>query len=367
MDQLKLNAILSAMDAEGIPQMIISDPAVIFYLTGTWIHPGERMLVLYLNKNGNHKLLVNDLFRQTEDLGVEICYYNDTQDGVEILSQFAQADAPIAIDKNWPARFLLRLQELGCGSRFVNSSAIVDGVRQIKTPAEQDKMRVASQLNDSVMGQLVAVLSEDHTELELKDILQKLYTDAGCQGFSFEPITAFAGNAADPHHRPDGTRGKYGDGVVLDIGGLKDNYCSDMTRTVFLGTVSARQREIYEVVREANLRGIAAAKPGNRMCDVDNAARGYIEEKGFGKYFTHRTGHSIGLEVHEAGDASAVNQAIIQPGQCFSVEPGIYIPEENIGVRIEDLVLITEDGCEVLNSYPKELQVIPFPEGTSAG
>ena len=367
MDQLKLNAILSAMDAEGIPQMIISDPAVIFYLTGTWIHPGERMLVLYLNKNGNHKLLVNDLFRQTEDLGVEVCYYNDTQDGVEILSHFAQADAPIAIDKNWPARFLLRLQELGCGSRYVNSSSIVDGVRRIKTPAEQDKMRVASQLNDSVMGQLVAVLSEDHTELELKDILQKLYIDAGCQGFSFEPITAFAGNAADPHHRPDGTRGKYGDGVVLDIGGLKDNYCSDMTRTVFLGTVSARQREIYEVVREANRRGIAAAKPGNRMCDVDNAARGYIAEKGFGKYFTHRTGHSIGLEVHEAGDASAVNQEIIQPGQCFSVEPGIYIPEENIGVRIEDLVLITEDGCEVLNSYPKELQVIPFPEGTSAG
>ena len=363
MDAMKLNAILSAMDAEGIPQMIISDPAVIFYLTGTWIHPGERMLVLYLNKNGNHKLLVNDLFRQTEDLGVEICYYNDIEDGVEILSRFAEKDAPIAIDKNWPARFLLRLQDLGCGSRYVNSSAIVDGVRRIKTPEEQDKMRVASQRNDSVMGQLVEVLSEDHTELELKDILLKLYTDAGCEGFSFEPITAFAGNAADPHHRPDGTRGKFGDGVVLDIGGLKNDYCSDMTRTVFLGTVSERQREIYEVVLEANRRGIAAAKPGNRMCDVDNAARGYIEEMGFGKYFTHRTGHSIGLEVHEAGDVSAVNQAIIQPGQCFSVEPGIYIPEENIGVRIEDLVLITEDGCEVLNSYPKELQVIPFPAG----
>ena len=363
MDAMKLNAILSAMDAEGIPQMIISDPAMIFYLTGTWIHPGERMLVLYLNKNGNHKLLVNDLFRQTEDLGVEICYYNDIEDGVEILSRFAEKDAPIAIDKNWPARFLLRLQDLGCGSRYVNSSAIVDGVRRIKTPEEQDKMRVASQRNDSVMGQLVAVLSEDHTELELKDILLKLYTDAGCEGFSFEPITAFAGNAADPHHRPDGTRGKFGDGVVLDIGGLKNDYCSDMTRTVFLGTVSERQREIYEVVLEANRRGIAAAKPGNRMCDVDNAARGYIEEMGFGKYFTHRTGHSIGLEVHEAGDVSAVNQAIIQPGQCFSVEPGIYIPEENIGVRIEDLVLITEDGCEVLNSYPKELQVIPFPAG----
>ena len=360
MDQLKLNAILSAMDAEGVPQIIISDPAVIFYLTGTWIHPGERLLALYLNKNGNHKLLVNDLFRQTKDLGVEIVYYNDIQDGVEILSRFADAAAPMAIDKNWPARFLLRLQELGCGSRYVNSSAIVDSVRQCKTPEEQGKMRIASRLNDGVMAKLVEAVSEDHTELELKEILQKLYTDAGCESFSFEPITAFAGNAADPHHSPDSSRGKYGDGVVLDIGGLKDNYCSDMTRTVFLGTVSARQREIYEVVLEANRRGIAAAKPGNRMCDVDNAARGYITEMGFGKYFTHRTGHSIGLEVHEAGDVSAVNEAVIRPGQCFSVEPGIYIPEENIGVRIEDLVLITEDGCEVLNSYPKELQVIPF-------
>lgn len=362
MDKQKLNAILSAMAEENVPQLIISDPAVIFYLTGAWIHPGERLLVLYLNRNGNPKLLVNDLFRQTRDLGVEIQYYNDTQDGVEILSRLMDSAAPVAIDKNWPARFLLRLQELKAASGYVNSSSIVDNVRLIKTPDEQEKMRKASRLNDEVMEKLVTVLSEDHTELELKDILMKLYTDAGCEGFSFEPITAFAGNAADPHHEPDASRGKFGDGVVLDIGGLKDNYCSDMTRTVFLGTVSDRQRQIYEVVLEANRRGIAAAKPGNRMRDVDNAARSYIEEMGFGRYFTHRTGHSIGLEVHEAGDVSAVNDAVIQPGQCFSVEPGIYIPEENIGVRIEDLVLITEDGCEVLNRYPKELQVIPFPD-----
>lgn len=103
----------------------------------------------------------------------------------------------------------------------------------------------------------------------------------------------------------------------------------------------------------------AAAKPGNRMCDVDLAARNYIEEKGFGEYFTHRTGHSIGLEDHEFGDVSSVNTDIIKVGQCFSVEPGIYLPDENIGVRIEDLVLITEDGCEVLNDYTKELIVVP--------
>ena len=137
------------------------------------------------------------------------------------------------------------------------------------------------------------------------------------------------------------------------------NYASDMTRTVFIGEVSDKAREIYEIVKEANLRGIAAAKPGNKMSDVDKAARSYIEEKGYGKYFTHRTGHSIGLETHEEGDVSSVNDSIIEVGQIFSVEPGIYLLEEGIGVRIEDLVLITEDGCEVLNKVSKELRVVP--------
>ena len=359
MNHTKLQNVLSAMEKQGVSQLIVSDPAVIFYLTGARIEPGERMLALLLRTDGAHRFFINDLFRQTRELGAPITYYNDTQDGVAILAASLTAGKTTAIDKNWPARFLLRLQELFDG-RCVNSSPIIDGVRAIKTSEEQEKMRVSSRINDAVMERLIACLGQNHTEKELGEILLKLYLDEGCSGFSFEPITAFAGNAADPHHVPDNSRGKRGDCVVLDIGGVKDDYCSDMTRTVFLGEVSARAREIYEVVLEANRRGIAAAKPGNRMRDVDDAARNYITEKGFGPYFTHRTGHSIGLEVHEAGDVSAVNDALIRPGQCFSVEPGIYIPEENIGVRIEDLVLITESGCEVLNHFPKELTVVPF-------
>lgn len=359
MNTEKLNKILLAMNQVGIPQLLISDPAVIYYLTGVSIQPGERMLVLVLRADGQNRFFINDLFRQTRDLGAPITYYNDTQDGVALVARALIPGEAVAVDKNWPARFLLRLQELHTG-KCVNSSSIVDGVRATKTPEEQEKMRIASRLNDQVMDRIIHALPEDHTETELADLLLQYYLDAGCSGYSFEPITAFAGNAADPHHVTDGSRGKRGDCVVLDIGGRKDDYCSDMTRTVFLGEVSNRQREIYEIVKEANLRGIAAARPGARMCDVDKAARDYIAEKGFGKYFTHRTGHSIGLEVHEAGDVSAVNEAVIRPGQCFSVEPGIYIPEEGIGVRIEDLVLITEDGCEVLNHYPKDLTVVPF-------
>lgn len=360
MKENRVNNILTSMEEQGIPQMLISDPVAIYYLTGKWIFPGERLLALYLNVNGNHKMVINELFPQEEDLGIDIIWYNDIQDGVALISEFVEKDKPMGIDKTWPARFLLRLQELGGGSSYVNASPIVDYVRMIKDEDEKELMRISSRINDEVMDELIPWVGKGMTEKELDAKVREIYAAHGCEGLSFSPITAFAKNAADPHHVTDDSRGKKGDCVVLDIGGFKDGYASDMTRTVFLGEVSERQKEIYNIVLEANLRGIAAAKPGNRMCDVDLAARNYIEEKGYGKYFTHRTGHSIGLEDHEFGDVSSVNEDIIRAGQCFSVEPGIYLPEENIGVRIEDLVLITEDGCEVLNKYTKEIIVVPI-------
>ena len=147
-------------------------------------------------------------------------------------------------------------------------------------------------------------------------------------------------------HVTDDTKGKYGDCVILDIGGFYKNYASDMTRTVFYKEIPEKGREIFEIVLEANKRAEAIVKPGVRFCDIDAAARDYITEKGYGQYFTHRTGHSIGLEVHDKGDVSSINTDTVQPGMIFSIEPGIYLPGE-FGVRIEDLVLVTEDGCEL--------------------
>lgn len=356
----RFEKVMTAMDAAGVQQLVVSDPMVIYYLSGVKIWPGERLLALVIKKDGNHFAMINELFPAGKKLEVEQIWYSDIQDGVAIMAEKMGKSPAIGIDKNWPARFLLRLQELLPAARFVNSSDIIDSVRRIKDAEEQRLMIESSEANDRVMARLIPCLSKPRTELELDAIIRRLYVEEGCEGVSFPPIASFAKNAADPHHGPDESAGKRGDCVVIDIGGLKNGYCSDMTRTVFLGEVSERQRRIYEIVKEANLRGIAAAKPGNRMCDVDLAARNYIEEKGFGKYFTHRTGHSIGLEDHEAGDVSSVNTDIIKPGQCFSVEPGIYIAEEGIGVRIEDLVLITETGCRVLNSYTKDITVIPF-------
>ena len=358
MDREKLKRIYQKMEERNLSQMIITDPPAIFYLTGKWIHPGERMLALYISTKGKERFFVNRLFPIEEDLGVEIQYFDDMEDSVELLSQVVDKESPLGVDKTWPARFLLRLQELKAASSYVNGSVIVDKVRQIKDKDEQEKLIQSSLLNDAVMAELIPYVVKGHTEKELNAIARELYKKHGASDVSFDPITAYGRGAADPHHETDDTKGKRGDCVLLDIGGILNNYISDMTRTVFLGEVSERHKEIYQIVRDANLRGIAMAKPGNRMCDVDLACRNYIEEKGFGKYFTHRTGHSAGIEDHEVGDVSSVNEEVIEVGQCFSVEPGIYIPEENIGVRVEDLVLITEDGCMVLNHYPKELLIV---------
>ncbi len=352
--------VIAKMKSENVPQLIVSDPVAIFYLTGKWIHPGERLLALYIHQDGDCKLVINELFPQEGDLGVELVWYNDIQDGVEILSKHLHDDEVMGIDKEWPAKFLLRLQQIFPSKKYVNSSLLIDEVRMIKGEDEKELMRESSRINDQVMAELVPWVAKGLSEKQLGEKAKEIFRSHGIEKVSFEPITAYAKGAADPHHENDDTLAKKGDCVVLDIGGFYKNYASDMTRTVFIGEVSERQREIYEIVKEACARGIAAAKPGNRMCDVDLAARNYITEKGFGKYFTHRTGHSIGLEDHEYGDVSSVNEQVIQVGQCFSVEPGIYLPDEGIGVRIEDLVLITEDGCEVLNNYTKDLIVVPM-------
>lgn len=358
MHKNRIDRLIKKMKENNLAHLIISDPYAIFYLLDIKIEPGERALALYLHRDGDLKLLINELFPQEGDIAADFIWYNDVEDGIEKLSKYIKEDEVIGIDKFWPAKFLLRLQEIFPDKKYINGSDFVDAVRRVKDEEEKNLMRESSAINDAVMEEIIPWVVKGLNEKELSAKLKEIYKAHGVEEVSFEPITAYGRSAADPHHSTDDTCGKLGNCVVLDIGGMYKNYASDMTRTVFIGEASERAREIYEIVKEANLRGIAAAKPGNKMSDVDKAARSYIEEKGYGKYFTHRTGHSIGLECHEAGDVSSVNDSEIEVGQIFSVEPGIYLLDEGIGVRIEDLVLITEDGCEVLNKVSKDLKIV---------
>lgn len=357
MNVQRLNKVLEKMKSKNIPQIIVSDPASIFYLTGKWIHPGERLLVLYLNINGDNKLFINELFPLKEDIGVEKVWFKDTDDAVELISKYIDKKLPVGIDKNWPARFLLRLMELKGGSSFINGSEIIDRVRMIKDDDEKNLMRKASSLNDAAMDKIIKLIPKEYNERKMGKLLEDIYEELGGNGFSFDPIIAYGVNGADPHHELDNSILKEGEAVTIDIGCIKDSYCSDMTRTVFYKYVPDNSKKVYDIVLEANKRGIEAVKPGMRFCDIDKAARDYIESKGYGKYFTHRTGHSIGIECHDLGDVSSANKDKVQPGMIFSIEPGIYIPDE-IGVRIEDLVLVTEKGCEVLNKYDKNIMVV---------
>ncbi|MBU3073457.1 M24 family metallopeptidase [Clostridium estertheticum] len=353
----RLNKVLKIMAKEKIPQMIVSDPAAIFYLTGKWILSGERMIVLYINLDGQNKLFINELFPINEDLGVEKIWFNDTQSPVEILAKNIDKDAPMGIDKNWPAHFLIKLMKLKGGSTFVNGSEILDRVRMCKDENEKDLMRAASKLNDTAVDKMINLIPKKYSEKKMGKLLSDIWDDMGTQGHSFDPIIGYGANAADPHHEMDESKVKEGDSIVIDIGCKMNSYCSDMTRTVFYKTVSDHSREIYNIVKEANKRGIEKVKAGVRFCDIDAAAREYITEKGYGKYFTHRLGHSIGIEVHDFGDVSASNTDKVQVGQIFSIEPGIYLPGD-VGVRIEDLVIVTNDGCEVLNHYTKDLIIV---------
>ena len=218
-------------------------------------------------------------------------------------------------------------------------------------------MRRSSKINDLAMGEFRKLIREGVTEEEVAAQMLSIYRSLGAERFSFEPLVAFGANGADPHHAPDGTVLKPGDAVLLDVGCVRDGYCSDMTRTFFYRQASGEHRHIYDTVQKANEAAIARIRPGVPLCELDHTARSLIAAEGYGANFTHRLGHFIGLGEHEHGDVSAANSQKAEPGMIFSIEPGIYVAGE-VGVRVEDLVLVTEDGCEVLNRYTKELEII---------
>ncbi|HIW76749.1 MULTISPECIES: M24 family metallopeptidase [Gordonibacter] len=353
----RIETVMQNLAERNLSQMLVCDPRSIQYLTGAYVEPGERFLGLILAKGAEPMLVLNELFTAPDDCTCTVRPYSDTDDPLALVAELCDADEALGCDKNLAARFLIPLMERGAAARFVLASDAVDDARALKDEAERAAMRAASHTNDAAMARFRELVHEGVTESEVAGQLEGIYRDLGAQGHSFTPIVSFGANAADPHHEPDNTRLAPGDVVLFDVGCRQDEYCADMTRTFFFGEPTNQQREVYETVRRANEAARALVKPGVRFCDLDRAARAVIEEAGYGPYFTHRLGHQIGLDVHEPGDVSATHNAPVEPGMCFSIEPGIYLPG-NFGVRIEDLVLVTEEGCEVLNSYPRELTVL---------
>lgn len=350
----RMQKVRSNLKAAGLAVTVVSDTTSLRYLTGRNVaHVGERLLALAIPAEGQAVLFVNRLFPIEPSEDFQVVYHDDTDVATADLAKFLPA-GEVGIDRFLYAQFVIQLLEQRSDITPKVGSFAVDRARMIKDAAEQQAMRRASLLNDQVMAKVPALLREGMTETELADLLVAEYKKVG---EAWAPLVCFGAGAAEPHHVNGQTRLQKQDLVLIDAGQQTDGYFSDMTRTFFFGGITEEQRKVYEIVKEANRRGREAAKPGARFCDVDAAARDYIASCGYGEYFTHRLGHSIGMDVHEEPSVSAANTAIVQEGMTFSIEPGIYLGGK-FGVRIEDLVLITADGCETLNHYSREIQVI---------
>ena len=240
---------------------------------------------------------------------------------------------------------------------LVPMQAKIDAFRATKEPWEIELMRKAQAITDQTFSELSQTIQAGLTDKELEaELLYRLYKH-GAEGPSFDPIVVSGPNTSLPHGVPGERKLDFGDFITMDFGCIYGGYCSDMTRTVALGFVSEEMDKVYKTVLKAQLAGIAATKAGVAGRDIDGAARKVIADAGYGDYFGHGYGHSLGILIHEAPNANTRNDQPMPAGAVVSAEPGIYLPGK-FGVRIEDVTVITETGCEVLTKSPKKLIIL---------
>jgi Xaa-Pro aminopeptidase len=237
---------------------------------------------------------------------------------------------------------------------LVPTADVVEQRRRTKDAGEVARIETACAIAGAALSDLVGGLAEEPTEQEFALALDRRMEDLGAEGPSFPTIVASGPNAARPHHRPGPRRAAAGDTVVIDFGALVDGYHSDMTRTVILGDPAPIQREVFEVVRAAQAAGVAAVAAGVPTQEIDRTCREAIAAAGWGQWFTHGTGHGVGLLIHETPWLSRSVQDVLRSADVVTVEPGVYRGDFG-GVRIEDTVVVTTDGCRPLTLTPKDL------------
>ncbi len=244
------------------------------------------------------------------------------------------------------------------GRELVTVSGLVENLRLIKDSDEQAIMRKAAEVTDQAWAHILGYIKPGVQERDLAVELEYKMRKLGAEGPAFDTIVASGIRSSLPHGRASEKVVEHGDFVTFDFGALYQGYCADFTRTVVVGEPSAKQREIYEIVLEAQLRGLAACKAGATGQQVDAACRDYITAKGYGSNFGHGTGHGVGRFIHEGPRLRwTAAEDILVPGMMVTIEPGIYLPGWG-GVRIEDLVLVTENGCERFSQSPKDLIIL---------
>jgi len=227
----------------------------------------------------------------------------------------------------------------------------------IKTREEIEKIKKATKITDDAFSYILPFIKIGESEIFIKDTLEKYLIEKGDENLSFDTICVSGENGAKPHGVPSHKMLAFGDALTLDFGAMYDGYCSDMTRTVFIGKAEGEIKKLYDLVLEAQLKVLDSICAGKSCFDMDKIARDFFFEKGYGKYFIHGLGHGLGKEVHEEPYLSPKGDKILEPNMVVTVEPGLYI-EGLGGIRIEDTVLITENGCEILTKSEKGIIIL---------
>ncbi|GAF42002.1 xaa-Pro dipeptidase [Agrilactobacillus composti DSM 18527 = JCM 14202] len=346
----------------------VSDPININYYTHFLSDPHERTLGLFVFPDHDPFIFAPALeVESVKAVGwpYEVFGYLDHENAYEMIADLIKARV-----KN-PMNWAIEKEQLQV-SRYealinyfpeavfnVNATDFIEHQRLYKTPAEIELMLAAGREADEAFKVGFKAVSSERTEQQVVAEIEYHMMAQGVMHMSFDTIVQSGANAANPHGAPLPDKIKPNALVLFDLGTDHQGYMSDASRTIAYGKIDAKSQDIYNVCLEAQLAAMAAAKPGITAAQLDKVARDIITKAGYGDYFIHRLGHGLGTSVHEFPSIMAGNNMVLEPGMCFSIEPGIYIPEV-AGVRIEDCVHITANGCEPFTHTPKTLQTLPL-------
>jgi D-alanyl-D-alanine dipeptidase len=346
----------------GLTGILVTPGPDLLYLTGyapTAIT--ERLTMLVVATDRAPAMIVPTLERPDAEAApgtstVELSDWADGRDPYEAAAPLLDPRGRYAIsDAAW-AMHLLGLQARLRETTYLSMTTALPTLRAVKGPDELERLAAAGEAADAALYDILAVRFSGRTEAEVAADLAEALRAHGHSEVEFTLIGS-GPNGANPHHEFGQRVIEEGDMVVLDFGGIVDGYSSDTTRTVHVGEPTDEERKVHEIVQRAQQAGFEAVRPGIACQEIDRASRSVIADAGYGERFIHRTGHGIGLTAHEPPYLVEGEELPLEPGMCFSIEPGIYLPDE-FGVRIEDIVAVTEEGGRRLNTTPRELTIV---------
>jgi Xaa-Pro aminopeptidase len=357
----RLDALRQTMKEQGIDLVALGPNAHLSWLAGLSPHGDERPLLFCVTESYAGFLmpaLEAESARQHTDLPFHTWSDDEGPDAAfeDLLQAAGAKDAQsIALDETMRADFAALVQERLPQARRQFTESSVGALRMRKSSAEFDVLKKNALVADHAMRTAWDNMAVGMTEQEVVAVIRDAFKDQGATPLFH--IVGAGRNGAFPHHQSGQTKLERGDAVVMDLGGGMDGYSSDMTRMAVMGEPPEGYEEVHQVVENAVQAALEAARPGVKAHEVDDAARRVITDAGYGEYFVHRTGHGMGVEVHEPPYITAASQTVLEEDMIFSIEPGIYLPGR-FGIRLEDIVILRADGPEVLSGLPRDLKII---------